>query len=343
MSVVIIWNCRGVRKKEAGNYLRSIVHAHDVGVVGVIGLLETKVELLSRRDIDAVAGRNWDFFHHPAEGRSGGILVLWRSDIVQVTISSAMAQCVLATVRWPDRSQWMVAFVYANKYYHIRRSLWQLLAKKNGTPLPMLIGGDFNCLLRAEDKSSPSNFHYTIGAREMDEWITSSALHELQFSGPAFTWCNNRPGPDRLLSRLDRMFFNATALDRVNLATVQHLNRVASDHCPLLLRIAVDAPPPKSRWLRFEDVWLSYPTAWRVVTANWSKADHGAPAEVLSCKCRRTLRVLHFWSRHKFRELGTSRTSLEAEIARLQVLESTALGLSPEQCTMLISQGQGAE
>ncbi|KAK8938531.1 hypothetical protein KSP39_PZI010850 [Platanthera zijinensis] len=55
----------------------------------------------------------------------------------------------------------------------------------------MIVGGDFNCLLRSGDKSGPSAFHYTIGSREMDEWITSSGLHELQFIGPAFTWCNS--------------------------------------------------------------------------------------------------------------------------------------------------------
>ncbi|KAK8951856.1 hypothetical protein KSP39_PZI003968 [Platanthera zijinensis] len=256
MSSLLIWNCRGARKKETGNYLRSLIHTHDVGLVG---LLETKVELLTRRDIDAIAGRNWEFFHQPAAGKSGGILILWRRDIINVTIVQAMNQCVIVTATLPDHRQWLIAFVYANKAYHVRRQAWELLAAHNGTSLPMIVGGDFNCLLRSDDKSGLSPFHYTIGSREMDEWITSSALHELHYTGPAFTWCNNKPGPDRLLSRLDRMFLNNLALDILPLAMVQHLTRVGSDHCPLLLPLGVGSPAPSHRWFRFEDVWLSYP------------------------------------------------------------------------------------
>lgn len=80
-------------------------------------------------------------------------------------------------------------------------------------------------------------------------------------------------------------------------------------------------------WLRFEDVWLSYPMAWKIVWSKWRVADEGNECGKLMSKCKRVLRALFFWSRNKVRELATQKTELEAEISRLQEVDCSEDGL----------------
>lgn len=133
MSPILFWNCRGARKKATGNYLRHLISDHDVQI---IGLMETKVEELTRKEIDKIAGRSWDFFHQPASGKSGGILMLWRKYIVAVQIIATDTQCLITQVFMPDSSKWNVVFVYASKDYHTRRLMWELIAQNLNGELP---------------------------------------------------------------------------------------------------------------------------------------------------------------------------------------------------------------
>lgn len=333
MHNTILWNCRGVRKKETGHILREWIGKYDVGV---IGLFETKVEALSRREVDRIAGRRWESFHLPAVGKSGGIAVLWRSDIIALSVRHATSQCVVGDVTFPDKSIWRLIFVYASKDRHTRRLLWQLLLEFSEFEGPVIAGGDFNCILRAEDKKGGRPFSYTLGSREMEEALIQSPFQELGFSGPAFTWCNNQPERDRVWTRLDRVWANDAVLESFPLAGVRHLPRVASDHCPLLVQMEERQVGPNTRWLKFEDTWLSYPACDKLVRKNWTKADHGSSAEVLARKCQRTLRALYFWSKTTTRELGRAKTELERDIYDLQVLECSEAGLSAEESSSLI-------
>ncbi|KAK8940130.1 hypothetical protein KSP40_PGU010972 [Platanthera guangdongensis] len=124
MTSLILCNCRGARKKEIGHLLRDLILRWEISFAG---LSETMVEDLSRSDVDRLAGRNWDFVHHPSAGRSGGFAVLWQSDVVQFVPISLSRKCVIGDVTFPDKRSWRAVFVYANKDAYVRRQLWSLL------------------------------------------------------------------------------------------------------------------------------------------------------------------------------------------------------------------------
>ncbi|XP_020695230.1 uncharacterized protein LOC110108779 [Dendrobium catenatum] len=124
---------------------------------------------------------------------------------------------------------------------------------------------------------------------------------------------------------------NLEGLRLAPLATVKHLIRLASDHYPLLLCLAPTLHKPEGRWLRFEDIWMTYLVTWKIVWKNWTKQDYGQLADVLNRKCHRTLRALFFWSRNWLKELGELKNSLEAHMEELWVIESSARVLTEEQ------------
>ncbi|PKU70997.1 Putative ribonuclease H protein [Dendrobium catenatum] len=323
-----MWNCRGVRKKNTGHFLRHLVASNEVVM---IGLVETKVETFGRHEVDRLVGRGWDYFHHPAVGKSGGLLLLWREDIIRFVVTVTTAQCVGGRMVLPSLQQWNVLLIYANKEYHVRRTLWETIDRVQEPSIPTIVGGDFNCCLSQEEKMGGKRFCFSAGAQEMADALARNDLHDLGFSGPKFTWSNNKDAASRIWVRLDRILINSEGLNAAPLATVKHLPRLASDHCPLLLGLGMAAEVPFFKWIRFEDIWMSYPASWRIVHKAWSRNDFGTPAEMANRKCSRTLRSLFFWSRNRIRDLGKQKEQLEERIKALQLIDSSAEGLSREQ------------
>lgn len=105
MTSILFWNCYSAWKAKVGHFLRDYVLRFDISI---IGLMETKVDQLSRVEIDRMVGRNWDFIHQPAEGKSGGIAVLWRRDVALFVPSTLTTQCVLGLDSLPDGVSWQV-------------------------------------------------------------------------------------------------------------------------------------------------------------------------------------------------------------------------------------------
>ncbi|XP_020686484.1 uncharacterized protein LOC110102474 [Dendrobium catenatum] len=165
----------------------------------------------------------------------------------------------------------------------------------------------------------------------MSAFMVDKDLHDQGFTGPKFTWSNNKQGSNKVWVRLDRVLMNSVGLQFYPLASVKHMLRLASDHCPLLLRLTNEPANPGSKWIRFEDVWRTFPATWKVFWKSWTKHDHGQPDDVLNRKCSRTLRSLFLWSRNHMKDLGETKIVLEARLAELQLLESSPVGLNSVQ------------
>ncbi|KAI0523387.1 hypothetical protein KFK09_005782 [Dendrobium nobile] len=157
MSSIIIWNCRGARKKQTGHCLRSLIGGNEVYFVE---LVETMIEDISRPEVDTLIGSCWDFFHFPANGRSGGLLALWRRDITQFEVIKTMDQVLVGHLVLPNSQKWAIAIVYANKDYHARRILWNMISSSIDADLPVIVGGDFNCCLGQSEKKGGTRYSY---------------------------------------------------------------------------------------------------------------------------------------------------------------------------------------
>ena len=109
--------------------------------------------------------------------------------------------------------------------------------------MPWLLLGDFNEVLNSEDKFGGRSINLNR-ALDFKECLDTCSLLDLGFSGPKFTWSNLRQVPDLILERIDRSFANPSWRLLYPEASVTHLPRIFSDHCPVLLELS--KPPPAS-------------------------------------------------------------------------------------------------
>ncbi|PKU61395.1 integrator complex subunit 11 [Dendrobium catenatum] len=159
----------------------------------------------------------------------------------------------------------------------------------------------------------------------MSDFMAANDLIDPGFSGPAFTWTNNKDAGSRISSRLDRFLISSSILDAFQELRVSHLTRIASDHCPILCTVSPGRHRARSYWIKFEDIWASFPRVWQLVSEKWRVPDTGSEASKLNKKCQRTLKALFFWSKNKFKMLNKLHDELDKEICVLQEVQAESL------------------
>jgi endonuclease/exonuclease/phosphatase family metal-dependent hydrolase len=113
-----------------------------------------------------------------------------------------------------------------------------------------MIGGDFNLIYRAEDKSNDNLDRAMMG--RFRRLLNDLLLNELPLSGRKFTWSNERASPT--LVRLDRIFCTADWEDMFPNCLLQSSASQISDHCPLLL--GLHGLVQGKRRFHFESFWI---------------------------------------------------------------------------------------
>ncbi|XP_020693255.1 uncharacterized protein LOC110107353 [Dendrobium catenatum] len=286
------------------------------------------MESFSRKEVDKMVGKDWEFIFEPAIGNAGGILVLWKNAFISFHSFFKTNQCIMGKVCGVNGLSLEVAVVYANKDRYIRNQVWEDISKTHNMDAPLLVGGDFNCIMSQEDKKGGKAFHFSGAAGDMGNFMAANGLVDPGFLGPAYTWTNNKDARSRIFSRLDHFLISSSILDSFQGLKVRHLTRLASDHCPILCSFQSEVRRSYSHWIKFEDVWASLPKAWQLVWDKWKVDDEGNEACKLNKKCQRTLKALFFWSKNKVKMLNQLKEELDKEIKELQELECLPSGLT---------------
>ena len=116
---------------------------------------------------------------------------------------------------------------------------------------PILIGGDFNLVRFSRNKSNGIINHRW--ADSFNCWVDKWTLIELNASNKKFMWTNNQDRP--ILAKIDRIFATTAWEAAFPLATMKALDRLPSDHNPLVLNVGDNVSFGKKRF-RFEKWWL---------------------------------------------------------------------------------------
>ncbi|KAL5854197.1 hypothetical protein ACOSQ4_003999 [Xanthoceras sorbifolium] len=190
---------------------------------------------------------------------------------------------------------WRFTGFYGDPNATNRSHSWSLIRRLAGlSNLPWLIGGDFNEILRWEEKSG-GLFRSHKAISLFRGAVDDCNLVDVGFRGHNFTWSNRQKEGKLIQERLDRflccMRWRATFPNAAN----RHLDWGGSDHKPILMdniRVATARDLKANNWssrFHFEEAWIGEPDCSEVVENAWndSPSNNGVAGLSRSVRCEK--------------------------------------------------------
>ncbi|XP_071933856.1 uncharacterized protein [Coffea arabica] len=134
---------------------------------------------------------------------------------------------------------------------------------------------------------------------EFLSFMEEAGVFDAGFSGPSFTWSNNRRGRAQIWKRLDRLILNEECLGVASAISIVHLARHPSDHSPLKISFA-SRRDNKPRLFRFLNVWTTRPDLMEVIRQAWNMEVQGSPFRILCSKLLAARKGIQGWSKQSF-------------------------------------------
>ena len=179
---------------------------------------------------------------------------------MDVTILASIEQEIHAVIKVHSSNlSWLITAIYASPRYRERRILWDNLIQVTTLHnLPWLVLGDLNEILSSENKlgGRPINIHR---AMVFQQCLNSCNLLDLGFQGPKFTWVNERDFLALIQERIDHCFANSSWRTLFPEASIYHLTKLHSNHCPVLLSLNSSNGNHTNRPFISQPMWLSHP------------------------------------------------------------------------------------
>lgn len=127
--------------------------------------------------------------------------------------------------------------VYAAPSVSQRSGIWDQLRQVISTiDGPLIIGGDFNTIVRIDERAG-GNGTLSTDFVAFGEWIQYLSLIHIGFHGNKYTWRRGRSENTFIAKRLDHELCCAHARLKCQEAKVTHLPFLASDHSPLYVQL----------------------------------------------------------------------------------------------------------
>ena len=184
-----------------------------------------------------------------------------------------------------------VTGVYGYPNNEEKHKTWALLKSLHTNDLLWLCFGDFNEILGRHEKTGNNGKNQALIGR-FQEAIQLCELQDMDYSGHAFTWSNNRSGEQNVQERLDRFIVNATWIHIYSWYQVSYLPKRRSDHLPILLDCChLNTPRSKAKKkqqcpCRFEKAWTQVAGCEELIKELWEHSQYLSPGDrALHC-CR---------------------------------------------------------
>nr|POF16611.1 hypothetical protein CFP56_58268 [Quercus suber] len=188
-------------------------------------------------DIDEVALGMVQGIAVPSVGRSGGLGLLWKSNL-KVLVKFINRWYIDALIdSGSEVGIWRLTGFYENPETHKRIDSWEVLTRL-GQRLnkPWVCIGDFNEVLSVNEKEGRAE----ISSRQIMNFrqcLDSNGLRDLGFTGSWFTWAVDRRDYGCIQARLDRAMATTEWSGIFPWGRLYHRANSASDHCILLLKL----------------------------------------------------------------------------------------------------------
>jgi hypothetical protein len=247
---------------------------------------------------------------NPSNGRSGGVMLLWRKELKIEQIFSAPNYIDMKITEGPNNI-WRFTGLYEEPRWEDRYKTWDKLRElKNSSTLPWVVMGDFNEILYSNEKEgdNPRPQSYMQVFRDA---LVDCDLDDMGFSGDVFTWKRGR-----IRERLDRAVASGSWLATHPNAKLIHLEYIRSDHRPILLdtkyqeAVVSHGSGPK----KFKAKWLMETDFREEVQRAWDAAS-GAEGGVLG-RLGQMHAALHAWDSQVLRKLKRHLRKAQRELEK---------------------------
>ncbi|XP_058776246.1 uncharacterized protein LOC131650555 [Vicia villosa] len=163
-----------------------------------------------------------------SEGRSGGILTVWRKEVIQPVFSFS-SQGFLGIKSLVRGQVLYLINIYSPCILVDKRNLWRdiLEWKQKLEKGEWVIAGDFNSVKNKEERRGKENSKRGTEMVEFGEFLDKLELVDVQALGNMFTWIkpNGKAG-----SRLDRILLSEELIHKWGVVAQVVGNRDISDH-----------------------------------------------------------------------------------------------------------------
>ncbi|KAL4384117.1 hypothetical protein GQ457_15G000410 [Hibiscus cannabinus] len=166
--------------------------------------------------------------------------------------------------------------------------------------------GDFNSILVGDERIGGSD-HTSKGSRAFREFIQDVTLVDLGYWGPTFTWSRGN-----LHQRLDRCLVNNCWMQGYENGFVKHLDRLGSDHRPILLCFSGNFNNDRNRPFRFISAWQEHDRFVEFLQSNWNGSSP------LSANLERFRTQLVLWNSEVFGHIGQRKRCIRARLRGIE-------------------------
>ncbi|XP_026399711.1 uncharacterized protein LOC113295594 [Papaver somniferum] len=193
---VLFWNINGVARTTAHSKLRELIRDFHPEV---FGLAEPKVACSANFGRRLISEGYSSFIIN--NSANSGIANLWvcYKDGLHVSVVNSSKKAITIAVDGV-----YISFVHASYIQTTRRRLWQQLVMQD-TITPWLVIGDFNCILRLNEKKGGLEIRSSV-IDEFSDWMDDNDFFESDSLGSKFTWCNRQSGTRRIVSLVELLF-----------------------------------------------------------------------------------------------------------------------------------------
>uniref|UniRef100_A0A803NUS5 Reverse transcriptase domain-containing protein n=1 Tax=Cannabis sativa TaxID=3483 RepID=A0A803NUS5_CANSA len=224
---LLSWNFRGIGPPRSIQFLKQLV---DQKRPRVLFLCET----LSNKEKVGALSLKMGFegcFVVEAQGRSGGLALMWKSE-EEVVIDSFSMNYIDCFVHFEGYRKFQFTGFYGEPNRRLRENTWELLR--------------------------------TLHARYQEAWCI------MDMHGHSFTWEKGRDTSAWMEARLDRaMVMNFTWLTIFSDAKLFNLEVSPSDHTPLFLDIMPHIQAAGKKQFRFDNHWTRFQECEEVIRQSW--------------------------------------------------------------------------
>nr|ABW81176.1 non-LTR reverse transcriptase [Arabidopsis cebennensis] len=231
----LLWNCRGANKPNFRCSIRYILKKFNTDI---LALFETHAG--GDREQRSCQGLGFEnSFRVDVVGQSGGLWLLWKAEVGEVTIVNSSSQFIHARIVNGVEALHLVT-VYAAPSASRRSGLWEKLRDVvQAIDEPLIIGGDFNTIIRTDERIG-GNGQLSPDSVAFGNWVSDLFLIDMGFKGNRYTWKRGRAASNFIAKRLDRVFCCAHSRLKWQEAFVKHLAVLSSDHTPLYIQLCLE-------------------------------------------------------------------------------------------------------